>query len=151
MYKEMNRKMKALLSESDHLVTNLANASALIWESLDRINWAGFYIAEGDRLYLGPFQGKAACVNIPFGKGVCGSAAASGEIIMVENVHEFKGHIPCDCASNSEIVVPLIAGGKVLGVLDIDSPEIGRFSAEDKQGLEETGKIIANIWEKCPE
>lgn len=151
MYKEMNRKMKALLSESDHLVTNLANASALIWESLDRINWAGFYIAEGDRLYLGPFQGKVACVNIPFGKGVCGSAAASGETIVVENVHEFKGHIPCDCASNSEIVVPLIAGGKVLGVLDIDSPETGRFSAEDKQGLEETGKIIANIWEKYSE
>lgn len=149
MYNKLNKKMKSLLSENDHLVTNLSNASALIWEELKDINWAGFYIAEGDRLYLGPFQGKPACVTIPMGKGVCGTAAKEGATVDVENVHEFAGHIACDCASNSEIVVPLFARGQVVGVLDIDSPIFGRFTATDKEGLEETGRIISQIWENC--
>lgn len=149
MLRAINKKMGSLLSKEDHLVTNLANASALIWECMEDINWAGFYIAEGDRLYLGPFQGKPACVTIPIGRGVCGTAAKEGQTVLVENVHEFAGHIACDCASNSEIVVPLFAEGKVVGVLDIDSPQLGRFTAEDKEALEETGRIISEIWENC--
>lgn len=149
MLKAMNKKMGSLLSKEDHLVTNLANASALIWESMEGINWAGFYIAEGDRLYLGPFQGKPACVTIPIGRGVCGTAAKEEQTVLVENVHEFAGHIACDCASNSEIVVPLFAEGKVVGVLDIDSPQLGRFTADDKEALEETGRIVSEIWENC--
>ena len=117
----------------------------MIYSELDRLNWAGFYITEKDELILGPFKGKPACVRIPFGRGVCGTAAATGETQLVKNVHEFPGHIPCDCASNSEIVVPIHKDGKIFGVLDIDSPDLGRFTEEDKEGLENLVKIIEKI------
>ena len=121
-----------------YTTANLANASALIFEALDGINWAGFYLAEGQKLILGPFQGKVACIEIPFGKGVCGTAAAENRTVIVENVHEFPGHIACDCASNSEIVIPMYGkSGALIGVLDIDSPMFGRFTDEDKAGLEQ--------------
>ena len=113
----------------------LANAAALLWEALDDINWAGFYLTKGDTLYLGPFQGKTACTVIPFGRGVCGTAAATRQIQLVADVHQFPGHIACDSASNSEIVLPLIVGGALVGVLDIDSPSLNRFDTIDAEGL----------------
>ncbi|MBE6641060.1 MAG: GAF domain-containing protein [Ruminococcaceae bacterium] len=141
-YGEINRALEALIDGVPHTVANLANASALLFSSLDRLNWAGFYLAEGEKLVLGPFQGKPACIEIPFGRGVCGTAAEMRKTVVVYDVHEFPGHIACDCASNSEIVVPLIKNGKVVGVLDIDSPEVGRFTDEDEAGLEEFARII---------
>lgn len=148
MYTELSKKMSALLSEDDSLVTNLSNASALLNEYLKNINWVGFYYLDGSVLRLGPFQGKAACVAIPSGKGVCGTAAAERKTIVVEDVHKFQGHIACDCASNSEIVVPILSGDELLGVLDIDSPNMGRFSEADKEGLEPIAKIIGDVWLK---
>ena len=116
-------------------VSALANAAALLWEALPDINWAGFYLMKNDVLYLGPFQGKTACTMIPLGKGVCGTAAATRTIQLVEDVHAFPGHIACDSASRSEIVLPLRKDGQVVGVLDIDSPSIARFTPEDEAGL----------------
>ena len=113
----------------------LSNAAALLWEALPDINWAGFYLAKGETLYLGPFQGKTACTVIPFGRGVCGTAAATREIQLVEDVHQFPGHIACDSASNSEIVLPLVVDGLLAGVLDIDSPSLSRFDQADAEGL----------------
>lgn len=150
MYEKMNKQLASLLSAGDRLITNLSNASALINESLDGINWAGFYLLEGSSLYLGPFQGKTACVNIPLGRGVCGTAAERNETQLVRDVHEFPGHIACDCASKSEIVVPITVGGAVVGVLDIDSPSLARFDENDKAGLEEAAKIIGEVWSACP-
>lgn len=143
MDSELNLKLKALVDGVQHPIANLANASALLWESLENINWAGFYLIENGILVLGPFQGKPACIEIPLDKGVCGAAARENRTFVVENVHEFPGHIACDCASNSEIVVPLRAkDGTVAGVLDIDSPLIGRFTDEDRVMLEEFAAII---------
>lgn len=116
-------------------ISALSNASSLLWEALHDINWAGFYLLKGDTLYLGPFQGKTACTTIPVGRGVCGKAAAAKEVQLVTDVHQFPGHIACDSASNSEIVVPLLIDGQVIGVLDIDSPLFGRFTLEDAEGL----------------
>ena len=124
---------------------NLANASALLWEHLPDLNWAGFYKMIGGKLVLGPFQGKTACIEIEIGRGVCGTAVAENKTQLVYNVHEFPGHIACDCASNSEIVVPIYVDGKIWGVLDIDSPIIGRFSEDDKAGLEEFVKILQKV------
>jgi len=134
--------LDALIDGVPHKVANLANASALIFSSLDRINWAGFYLLENGKLVLNAFQGKPACIEIPIGKGVCGTAAEKGETIVVSDVHRFEGHIACDSASKSEIVVPLLLNGKVVGVLDIDSPETDRFSIQDKAGLERVARII---------
>lgn len=142
-YKEMNQKLRALIGGVPHKIANLANASALIWDELDRINWAGFYLIEGDRLVLGPFQGKPACIEIPVGRGVCGSAVAQKQTLVVPNVHLFEGHIACDSASNSEIVVPLFSGDTVVGVLDIDSPYLDRFTEADREGLEEFARILS--------
>ena len=139
-YPLLCRQLSALLEDVPHKIANLANASALLWNELSDLNWAGFYLTEGETLVLGPFQGKPACVEIPFGKGVCGTAAASRQTVRVENVHEFPGHIACDSASNSEIVVPI-----VVGVLDIDSPLFGRFTAEDQAGLEAFAAILAEM------
>ena len=125
-----------------HFIANLANASALLFDTLEDINWAGFYNMEQGRLVLGPFQGKPACIEIPLNKGVCGAAASRGETVLVKNVHEFPGHIACDSASNSEIVIPIRKKGAVVGVLDIDSPSIGRFTEDDKEGLERFVKIL---------
>ena len=128
--------LKALVEDVPYPIANLANASALLWENMENINWVGFYQYQDARLVLGPFQGKPACVEIPMGKGVCGTAAATGKIQLVEDVHAFPGHIACDSASNSEIVVPMMKDGKLLGVLDIDSPVMERFDAEDAAGLQ---------------
>ena len=141
-YKELNARLQALTEGVPHEIANLANASALLWESLDEINWAGFYRMEAGRLVLGPFQGKVACIEIPPGRGVCGTAAALDRTQLVYDVHQFPGHIACDSASNSEIVVPLHRGGRVVAVLDIDSPRIGRFTEEDRAGLEEFARVL---------
>lgn len=123
---------------------NAANAAALVFESLPRLNWAGFYFLRGGELVVGPFQGRAACVRIPLGSGVCGTAAKSRKTVIVADVHAFPGHIACDAASNSEIVVPLLSGGKLIGVLDLDSPEVGRFGPADAALLEALAeKLIA--------
>ena len=124
---------------------NLANASALLWEHLPDLNWAGFYKMTDGKLVLGPFQGKTACIEIEIGRGVCGTAVAENKTQLVYDVHQFPGHISCDCASNSEIVVPIQVNGKIWGVLDIDSPVIGRFSEEDKTGLEEFVKVLEKV------
>lgn len=141
-YEILAKQLEALTDGVRHEVANLANASALLWQTLPRINWAGFYIMENDVLVLGPFQGKPACIEIPVGKGVCGAAAADNETVLVPDVHEFPGHIACDSASRSEIVVPIRKDGRVYGVLDIDSPFEGRFSDRDRQGLEEFVRIL---------
>ena len=124
---------------------NLANASALLWEHLPDLNWAGFYKMTDGKLVLGPFQGKTACIEIEIGRGVCGTAVAENKTQLVYDVHQFPGHIACDCASNSEIVVPIQVNGKIWGVLDIDSPVIGRFSEEDKTGLEVFVKVLEKV------
>ena len=128
--------LKALISGVPHFISNLANASALLYETLDDLNWAGFYLMDGGQLVLGPFQGKTACIEIQIGRGVCGTAVAEDCTQLVYDVHQFPGHIACDSASNSEIVIPIHACGKTVAVLDIDSPSIGRFTAGDQAGLE---------------
>ena len=141
-YKELIMQVDALTAGVPHLVANLANVSAAIWQEMDRINWAGFYLMEGGKLVLGPFQGKPACIEIAVGKGVCGTAVAERKTQLVEDVHQFPGHIACDCASNSEIVVPMYKNGEVFGVLDIDSPYYARFTAEDQAGMEELVRVL---------
>lgn len=143
---EMNTNLKALLDKDDWLITSLSNASALLNEYLDNINWVGFYLMQNGELVLGPFQGKTACVRIKVGRGVCGTAVMEDKTQLVPDVHSFPGHIACDCASNSEIVIPIHHNGAVVAVLDIDSPLFDRFSEEDKINLEESVKIIENIW-----
>ena len=123
-------------------VANMANTAAVLFNGLPQLNWAGFYVLRGDTLVLGPFQGKPACVRIPLGKGVCGTAAQTGQTQLVKNVHEFKGHIACDSASNSEIVVPIFKDGHVWGVLDIDSPVLARFNETDKCYLERIVRLF---------
>lgn len=149
MYKLMCQQMQSLLEGCALPLPALANCAALLWEHLDRINWAGFYLAKGDTLYLGPFQGKVACTVIPFSKGVCGAAASTCKVQLVPDVHQFPGHIACDSASNSEIVLPLVIHDRLLGVMDIDSPEVARFSEEDAQGLAELCRILVEkvCWE----
>lgn len=135
-YPELTAQLAALTVGVPHPVANLANAAALLWQGLEDINWAGFYLLEGDVLVLGPFQGKPACIEIPLGRGVCGTAAARDCTLVVPDVHAFPGHIACDAASAAEIVIPLRREGRVIGVLDIDSPLRGRFTEEDRVGLE---------------
>ena len=135
-YDALIKQLSALTEGVPHPVANLANAAALLWQSLKNINWAGFYLLEGEVLVLGPFQGKPACIEIPMGRGVCGTAAARDCTLVVPDVHAFPGHIACDDASASEIVIPLRQDGRVVGVLDIDSPLRGRFTEEDRVGLE---------------
>ena len=137
LYASLVAQLLSLLKGEHDLIANAANFSALLFNSLPNVNWAGFYFLRGDELVLGPFQGNPACVRIPLGKGVCGVAAQQCETIIVPNVHEFPGHIACDVASNSEIVVPLFDGERLLGVLDLDSQQIGRFDDQDAEGLNE--------------
>ena len=144
-YKYMISAMRSLSEGVDYNISNLANASALIWSQLSDINWAGFYIMDEGLLKLGPFQGKVACTRIALGSGVCGTAAVEDRTQLVRDVHEFEGHIACDSASNSEIVIPLHLNGELYGVLDIDSPLIGRFTEEDKEGLEALAKVIEEV------
>jgi len=141
-YALLNEQLRALSRDIDYDMTILANASALISDALDRLNWCGFYLFRDGCLKLGPFQGKPACVKIDLGKGVCGTASAEDRTVIVPDVHKFPGHIACDSASNSEIVIPLHLNGKLYGVLDIDSPCFDRFSAEDAAGLEALAKTI---------
>ena len=134
--------VRALTQDVPHTIANLANTAAAIWQNMENINWAGFYLLEGDTLVLGPFQGKPACIEIPMGKGVCGAAVAQQKTQLVYDVHAFPGHIACDSASNSELVVPIFKNGKVWGVLDIDSPCIGRFDEADARAMEALVKIL---------
>ena len=145
LYPLLVQKLQAITDNVPHKIANLANTSALLWEALDNLNWVGFYLREGDTLILGPFQGKVACIEIPMGRGVCGTAAARGETVRVEDVHAFPGHIACDSASNSEIVIPLFRNGEVVGVLDIDSPILARFTPEDQIGLEAVARVIESF------
>ena len=141
-YKMLCKLLEGLTQDVPHKIANLANASALLWQELPNLNWAGFYLLEGDTLILGPFQGKPACIEIPVGKGVCGTAVKENRTLVVPDVHQFPGHIACDCASNSEIVVPIYKNGEIIGVLDIDSPLFDRFSEEDRVGLEAFVKTL---------
>lgn len=135
-YAALVAQLAALTDDVPYEIANLSNASALLWEVLPDINWAGFYKMEGGALVLYPFQGKPACIRIPVGRGVCGTSVAEDAVQLVYDVHQFPGHIACDCASNSEIVLPIHVNGEIWGVLDIDSPSIGRFTEEDRIGLE---------------
>jgi len=137
LYEKLTSQLRALLSGQRDFIANAANLSALVFHALPDVNWVGFYRFHDGQLLLGPFQGKPACTRIPRGKGVCGTAAERLETVVVENVHEFPGHIACDSASNSEIVVPIVKDGRLIGVLDLDSPSFGRFDTEDRAGLED--------------
>ena len=141
-YETLKKEIKALIDGVPYEIANLANVSAALWQAMENINWVGFYLMNGEKLVLGPFQGKPACIEIPHGRGVCGTAAQEKRTVLVEDVHQFPGHIACDSASNSEIVVPILKNGAVYGVLDIDSPHFSRFTAEDQRGLEEIVKIL---------
>lgn len=142
----LNEQLGNITQGVTYRIANLANASALLFQTLENVNWAGFYIREGEKLVLGPFQGKVACIEISVGKGVCGSAVAQNSTLIVDNVHNFDGHIACDSQSLSEIVIPIRKHGEVVGVLDIDSPIENRFSEKDREGLEQFVWIIENIW-----
>lgn len=145
-YADLNRDFQALMAGETSFLATLANTSALLFERLSDVNWAGFYLLEGETLVLGPFQGKLACVRIPVGRGVCGTAVAQDQVQRVDDVHAFDGHIACDSASNAEIVLPLKVNNQIIGVLDIDSTVFNRFTHEDEQGLRE---LVANL-EKRP-
>ena len=144
-YKLMQAQLKALIQDVPYEIANFANASALIWQGLADINWAGFYLMTDGMLVLGPFQGKPACTRIAVGRGVCGTAAQQDATQLVPDVHAFPGHIACDCASNSEIVVPIHKDGAVYGVLDIDSPLLSRFTEEDQAGLEGLVRVLEEM------
>ena len=148
-YADLYSALNALTADEPDAIANMANAAALIWQFLPDLNWAGFYRAVEGALVLGPFQGKAACIRIPFGKGVCGAAAASLQTQCVADVHAFPGHIACDADSRSELVVPLVSGGRLVAVLDLDSPVPGRFSDEDVTGCEALATLLSR--RICPE
>jgi len=141
-YAALHRQLAAVLEGERDWICNLAQTSALLMQLMPGLNWAGFYLLRSGELVLGPFQGKVACVRIKLGRGVCGTAAARRETVVVPDVHQFPGHIACDSASNSEIVVPLLHQGRLLGVLDLDSPQLGRFDADDARGLEEVARRL---------
>jgi L-methionine (R)-S-oxide reductase len=143
LYRDLEAALDALTADEPDAIANMANAAALIWQYLPDLNWAGFYRAVDGELVLGPFQGKPACIRIPLGKGVCGTAAATRETQLVEDVHAFPGHIACDAASRSELVVPIVHQGELLGVLDLDSPSPARFDAGDAAGCEALVRLLA--------
>ena len=144
LYPLLKEQLQNLVAGVPYPIANLANASALLCQAMADINWVGFYLRRDGKLVLGPFQGKTACIEIPVGKGVCGTAVAENRTQLVKNVHEFPGHIACDSASNSEIVVPIRKNGEVIGVLDIDSPVLARFDEHDRDGLEEFVRVLEN-------
>ena len=148
-YPLLAQQLAALVEGVPYEVANLANASALLWQEMPDINWVGFYKMTDGALVLGPFQGKPACIRIPVGRGVCGAAVAEDAIQLVYDVHQFPGHIACDCASNSEIVLPIHSKGTIWGVLDIDSPLFSRFTPEDAAGLAQFAQTMEEILEKC--
>jgi L-methionine (R)-S-oxide reductase len=145
MYRDLASALEALVAGEPDPIANMANAAALIFETLPDLNWAGFYRNLGGELVLGPFQGRAACIRIKFGEGVCGAAAASLKVQRVEDVHAFPGHIACDSASNSEIVVPIVRDDELIAVLDLDSPKAARFTQEDEEGCVKLGEILARV------
>jgi GAF domain-containing protein len=145
MYRDLASALEGLVSGEPDAIANMANASALIYETLPDVNWVGFYRNLDGELVLGPFQGRPACIRMSFDEGVCGAAAKSRKVQRVEDVHAFPGHIACDSASNSEIVVPLIRGGELLAVLDIDSPKHARFTEEDEAGVVKLGEILSRV------
>ena len=144
-YRLISKQIETLAEDEPNFIPVLSNAAALIYDNVGDLNWAGFYLMDKGSLLLGPFQGKVACIRIAVGKGVCGTAAAEDATQLVYDVHEFPGHIACDSASNSEVVVPLHSNGRIVGVLDIDSPKVGRFSEEDKEGFEIIAKAIEKV------
>jgi L-methionine (R)-S-oxide reductase len=144
LYRHLAAQAESLVEDERDLIANAANCAALIFHALPELNWAGFYFHKEGELVLGPFQGRPACVRIALGSGVCGTAAAKRRTVVVANVHEFPGHIACDTASNSEIVVPLVNEGELVGVLDLDSPAFDRFDADDQEGLERLAEIFLN-------
>ena len=146
-YTRLNEQLAALVHGVPHRIANLSNAAALLYNTLPDLNWAGFYLMENGLLVLGPFQGKPACIEIQVGRGACGTAAEEDRTQLVYDVHQFPGHIACDSASNSEIVVPIHGDGRIVGVLDIDSPRVGRFTEEDRVGLEAFVRVLeAELW-----
>jgi L-methionine (R)-S-oxide reductase len=145
LYRDLLLALEGLTAGEPDSIANMANASALVMESLPDLNWAGFYRNLGDELVLGPFQGRAACIRIPFGKGVCGAAAATLQVQRVDDVHAFPGHIACDAASASELVVPIVRDGKLIAVLDLDSPSPGRFDEEDERGCIALCEVLARV------
>ena len=144
-YAALSTQLAALTDGIPYEIANLSNASALLWDTMPDINWAGFYKMEGGILVLYPFQGKPACIRIPVGRGVCGTAVAQDAVQLVYDVHQFPGHIACDCASNSEIVLPIHVKGEIWGVLDIDSPHIGRFTEADREGLKKVVSVLEAV------
>lgn len=144
-YALLKAQLESLLADERDFIANASQFSAFLFNQLEDLNWAGFYLNRNEELVLGPFQGQIACVRIPFGRGVCGTAAATQLTQRVEDVHAFAGHIACDSASNSELVVPLIKDGRLIGVLDLDSPSIGRFTAQDQQGIEALAAIFLRL------
>ena len=145
MYRDLASALEGLVLGETDTIANMANASGLIFETLPDVNWVGFYRNVGDELVLGPFQGRPACIRMTFDQGVCGAAAKTRQVQRVEDVHQFSGHIACDSASNSEIVVPLIRDGELIGVLDIDSPKFGRFTEEDEAGVVKLAEILSRV------
>src|SRR5256885_11783775 len=145
MYRDLASALEGLISGEPDSIANMANAAALIFETLPDVNWVGFYRNVGGELVLGPFQGRPACIRIKFGEGVCGVAAETRQVQRIADVHAFAGHIACDSPSNSEIVVPLIRDGQLLGVLDLDSPKFGRFTDEDEAGVVRLGEILSRV------
>lgn len=145
LYSDLALALEGLVAGEKDAIANMANAAALIWETVPELNWAGFYRNVDGELVLGPFQGRPACIRIPFGSGVCGTAAATRRVTRVEDVNAFPGHIACDSASASELVVPIIRDGKVLAVLDLDSPRTGRFTPDDEAGCARLGEILASV------
>jgi GAF domain-containing protein len=144
LYGDVLSAIDAITAGEPDPIANMANAAAILWEYLPDLNWAGFYRSIGDELVLGPFMGKAACIRIPIGKGVCGAAAATRATQLVEDVHAFPGHIACDAASRSELVVPILAGDRVIAVIDLDSPTPARFDAEDAAGIEAIARMLSD-------
>jgi L-methionine (R)-S-oxide reductase len=144
LYRDLLAACDAITADEPDAIANMANVASLLWQYLPDLNWAGFYRNIGDELVLGPFQGKAACIRIPFGKGVCGAAAATRETQLVDDVHAFPGHIACDAASRSELVVPIVSGDRIVAVIDLDSPEPSRFDKEDAVGIEQIARLLTN-------
>ena len=145
LYRDLAQALEALLAGESDPIANMANASALIFETLPDVNWVGFYRNVGDELVLGPFQGRPACIRIPFGRGVCGAAAETLQVQRVADVHSFPGHIACDAASASELVIPIVRDGKLIAVLDLDSPTPGRFTEEDEAGCVALCDLLARL------
>ena len=144
LYRDLLAACDAITADEPDAIANMANVASLLWQYLPDLNWAGFYRNVGDELVLGPFQGKAACIRIPFGKGVCGAAATTRETQLVDDVHAFPGHIACDAASRSELVVPIVSGDRVVAVIDLDSPEPSRFDEEDAAGIEQIARLLTD-------